>query len=200
MDKRQFLSSTAAWAALAAASASVAPALAQTPPSDDSPALLTLTGAIKRSNRGPFDPHFDQLLGKHQVRFTQAYAFDFPSLSSLPAVTIHPTTEYDAHQHALSGPLLTDVLEQVGAPTAGATKILLRAIDGYSVMPVLDEVRASRFIVATHMDGKPLPLGGLGPLWAVYDADHIPELAAKPLKDRFALCPWGLYHVEVIEA
>jgi hypothetical protein len=68
------------------------------------------------------------------------------------------------------------------------------------VLTTLDNVRAWKFIVATHMDGKPMPLGGLGPLWAIYDADNIPQLAAKPLKDRFVLCPWGLYHIQVTEA
>jgi hypothetical protein len=54
-----------------------------------------------------------------------------------------------------------------------------------------------RFIVATHLDGAPLPLGGLGPLWTVYDADRFPDIAAKPLDQRFAQCSWGLCHVEV---
>jgi hypothetical protein len=54
-----------------------------------------------------------------------------------------------------------------------------------------------RFILATHLDGEPMALGGLGPLWAVYDADRFPEQAAKPVPDRFALCPWGLFHIEV---
>jgi hypothetical protein len=31
----------------------------------------------------------------------------------------------------------------------------------------------------------------------VYDADALPAFRDKPLKERFALCPWGLYHVEV---
>jgi hypothetical protein len=31
----------------------------------------------------------------------------------------------------------------------------------------------------------------------VYDADRVPEMAAKPLGQRFAVCPWALYHVEV---
>ena len=33
---------------------------------------------------------------------------------------------------------------------------------------------------------------GLGPLWALYDVDRVPEFAAKPLTQRFGLCPWGL--------
>jgi hypothetical protein len=47
------------------------------------------------------------------------------------------------------------------------------------------------------MDGRAMPLGGLGPLWGIVDADRIPELAAKPLAQRFGECPWALYHVEV---
>jgi hypothetical protein len=47
------------------------------------------------------------------------------------------------------------------------------------------------------MDGKAMPLGGLGPLWAMVDADRIPGLASKPLAQRFGECPWGLYHIEV---
>jgi hypothetical protein len=42
-----------------------------------------------------------------------------------------------------------------------------------------------------------MPLGGLGPLWAIYDADHFPDMAAKPIDQRFAHCPWALYHVDV---
>jgi hypothetical protein len=42
-----------------------------------------------------------------------------------------------------------------------------------------------------------MPLGGLGPLWAVYDADRVPAMAAKPLAQRFGTCPWALYHIEV---
>ncbi len=30
-----------------------------------------------------------------------------------------------------------------------------------------------------------MPLGGLGPLWAMIDAE------------RFSECPWALYHIEV---
>jgi hypothetical protein len=42
-----------------------------------------------------------------------------------------------------------------------------------------------------------MALGGLGPLWAIPDADRVPELAARPLADRFGGCPWSLYHIDV---
>ncbi|MDE1179973.1 molybdopterin-dependent oxidoreductase [Paraburkholderia sp.] len=198
MDKRQFLSSAAVLGAVAA------PAFARKPVSNQacaaSPTLLTIAGDIKRHNRGALDPALDQLMKKQLVKFDEAYTFDFQSIASLPSVTIKPTLEYDGHPHTLSGPLLTDVLAHVGAPEAGDTKVLLRAIDGYVVMLTLDAVRANRFIVATQLDGKPMPLGGLGPLWAVYDADRIPELAAKALNERFVTCPWAVYQIQVIAA
>lgn len=40
-------------------------------------------------------------------------------------------------------------------------------------------------------------LGGLGPLWAIADTEGVPALAAKPLAQRLAACPWAWYHVEV---
>ncbi|HEY4801900.1 MAG TPA: molybdopterin-dependent oxidoreductase [Paraburkholderia sp.] len=200
MDKRQFLSSAVAFGAATSARPALAGKNDASGACATSPALLTISGSIKRRNRGEFDPALDQLFGKQLVKFPDAYTHSFQSLASLPAITIRPTLEYDAQPHTLSGPLLSDVLQGVGAPDAGATKVMLRAIDGYGAMVTLDTVRAYRYIVATHLDGKPMPLGGLGPLWAVYDADRIPELASKPLKERFVSCPWALYHVQVSAA
>ncbi|ACC75629.1 molybdopterin-dependent oxidoreductase [Paraburkholderia phymatum] len=198
MNKRQFLTRAAVLGA------SVTPAFgagnAKPAACAAAPAILTVSGAVKHTNRGPLDPAFDPLMTKQLVKFASARTFDYPSIASLPAVTIKPTVEYDAKQHTLSGPLLANVLEKAGVPGAGDTKVSLRAVDGYAVLTTLDNIRAWRFIVATQMDGKPMPLGGLGPLWAIYDADNIPELAAKPLKDRFVLCPWGLYQIQVSEA
>ncbi len=192
MNKRQFLVTSVAAAAL--------PSLAAARPGADAtrgPALLTVTGAIGKGNRGPLDPALDQMMKKQGVKFDKAHAFDFAALSALPAVAIKPTLEYDAKAHALRGPLVTDVVRAAGATLGDNSKLLLRAIDGYAVSLPLADVRKYRFIVATQLDGHPMPLGGLGPLWAVYDADRFPDMAAKPLNERFAICPWGLYHIEV---
>jgi hypothetical protein len=42
-----------------------------------------------------------------------------------------------------------------------------------------------------------MALGGLGPLWTIYDADAFAESAAQPLGQRFGSCPWATYHIEV---
>jgi hypothetical protein len=196
MNKRQFLG-----AAAAAGAFPLAGQAASMPALPAGPALLTVTGAISRINRGPFDPALDQMMHKHGVSFRKAYVFDDAALCALPAVTIRPTLEYDNKTHQLRGPLLLDVLAQAGArvdKTAGdKTVLVLRAVDGYNVELPVAQARARRFIVATHVDGQRMPLGGLGPLWAVYDADRVPEMAAQPLAQRFGSCPWALYHIEV---
>jgi hypothetical protein len=158
---------------------------------------LTITGAIGRGNRRPLDPALDQMMHKQQISFDTAYALDFAALAALPAQTIRPTLEYDAKRHTLRGPLLLDVLAQAGARPADSAKVVLRAVDGYAAAVSVAQARARRFVVATHLDGDPMPLGGLGPLWAVYEADRVPEMAARPLAERFGDCPWALYHIQV---
>jgi len=193
MQKRQFLTSvgaaTAGWLALSGP-ARAADAAA-------GPTLLTVTGAVNTVNRGAFDPVLDQMMEKHGVTFTRAFAFDAAALQRLPPVTIAPTLEYDGKVHTLSGPLLTDVLAAAGADTGPQVQLGLRAVDGYNVTLSLAEATTARMIVATHIDGQPMPLGGLGPQWAVWDADRLPHLKDKPLKDRFGQCPWGLYTIDV---
>ena len=119
----------------------------------------------------------------------------------MPVISVNDLVKtYDVGEvkvHALRGPLLTDVLKAASADVGDGAKLLLRGIDGYAGQWTVADARKYRFIVATHFDGKVMALGGLGPIWAVYDADRFPDRAAKPLNERFAGCPWGLYHIEV---
>jgi hypothetical protein len=191
MNKRQFLGA-------AALAAGALPAVAaDDPKTGKGPALLTVTGDIAKPNRGKFDPALDQMMHKQKLSFDKAFAFDFTTLANLPAFNIKPTLEYDAKAHALRGPLLLDVLAFAGAKAGDASRLVLRAVDGYAVTITGAQARAQRFIVATHLDGQPMALGGLGPLWALYDADRLPDMARKPLAERFAACPWALYHIDV---
>ena len=190
MHKRQFLAAALAAGTLPASARAASAALR-------GPALLTVTGSIAKPNRGPFDAVRDQMMHKQKISFERARAFDYAALTNLPAHTIRPTLEYDGKAHALRGPLLEEVLKAAGAPQDDAVRLLLRAVDGYAAALTLAQVRARRVIVATHLDGQPMALGGLGPLWAIHDADRIAEMAALPLAERFASCPWALYHIGV---
>ena len=194
MNKRQFLVAGALGAAL--------PLQAQAAPSTarrgarTGPGLLTVTGAIARSNRGPMDPALDQLMVKHGAKFDKAWEFDAAMLARLPAMTIQPTLEYDAKTHQLSGPLLSSVVGAAGVAADASVMLTLRALDGYTVAVSLADAHRYRMILATTLDGVPMSIGGLGPLWAVYDADRLADFKDKPLKERYALCPWGLYFIE----
>jgi hypothetical protein len=188
MKKRQFLGAVAASGAL--------PFAVQAQPAKGlkGPALLTVTGAVSKPNRGPMDGMLDQMMAKQKLAFDKAHAFDYAALVAMPAVTIHPTLEYDQKRHALKGPLLATVLAAAGAT---GSKLAMRAVDGYAPAITRDDAAKYRFIVATHLDGQAMPLGGFGPLWAVYEPDQYADMAAKPLPERFANCPWGLYHIDV---
>jgi hypothetical protein len=160
------------------------------------PVLLTVSGAIQVANRGALDPALDQMMAKQKLRFSRALAFRFDDLLRFPAHQIRPTLEYDKLPHTLSGPLLADVVG-TSRPDLPDPLLLLRAVDGYAVSIKLSQAAASRFIIATHLDGQTMPLGGLGPLWAIFDADRDPAMQSRPLAQRFQQCPWALYHIDV---
>ena len=199
-QKRKFIQQALRGAALGLGASTLNAQAQHAPRSAKGPALLTVSGLIGASNRTAFDPQFDQLMHKHQVRFDKAHAFDFAALTALPSASIEPTLEYDAQKHTLKGPLFSDVMKAAGVKWAANLSFLVRAIDGYGVAVSAAEVTKRRFIIATHLDGQPLALGGIGPLWSVFEPDRFPDLMSKSLKERFALCPWGTYHIDVSAA
>ncbi len=196
MDKRDFLWAAAAAAALPARAAS--DLALGTPAAARQPTLLTIAGRIGRANRGASHAVGDQLFKKHGVEFPQAFTLGLADLTRMPATTFRTTIEYDARVHELRGPLMADVLRAASVDLNARLDLVMRAVDGYSPRLPLVQVLQRRMIVATHLDGEPLGLGGLGPLWGIYDADAQPDLRDKPLPDRFAPCPWGLYFIEVV--
>ena len=193
MNKRDFL-----WSGALAAAALPAVAKPKTGAAGSSRSpVLTLSGAIGRSNRGPVDPALDQLVVKHKFGFTRAFELSSAVLAELDGVSISPTLEYDGKVHRLHGPLLSTVLEAAGVKLSAVREMTLHAVDGYTVPLAVEEMDAWKMMVALRLDGKPMGLGGLGPQWAMYDADRLDDFKDKPLKDRFAKCPWGLYHIEI---
>ena len=196
MKKRHFLNASVA-GAVALPSWVAAQASHKTPAG---PTILTVSGLIGAGNRGPLNPALDRMMAKQKIMFDKAHVFDFAALTAMPAVTIEPTLEYDGKPHVFKGPLLLDVMKACGVKTSDKTLLFLRAVDGYAAQVSAGDVGKYRFIVATHMDGQPLALGSLGPLWALFDADRFADTAAKPLSARFSSCPWATYHIDVRES
>ena len=197
MNKRDLLRGAMAGAAASLSATALLSHAQNVPQSAAGPILLTVGGLIGPGNRGPTDPALDQMMVKQKISFSKAQVFDFAALCALPAAAIEPTLEYDRKRHSLRGPLLVDVIKASGAKPDQKTALLVRAVDGYAVLIAVSEAIKRRFIVATHLDDRPMSLGGLGPLWTLYDADRFPDMASKTLSERFALCPWATYYIEV---
>jgi hypothetical protein len=188
MKKRDFLARSALLGALPVTAVQAAS------PQARGPVLLTISGAaVAKSNRGALD----QMMVKHGIQFDKALVLDSATLHRMPAVQIKLTLEYDAKVHTLSGPLVSTVLEAAGIAAGSNVLVGLRAVDGYNVAISLADIQRYRMLITTHLDGQSLALGGLGPQWAVYDADKLADFKDKPLKQRFGLCPWSVYHIDV---
>lgn len=198
MKKRDFLSSASALA-VGGLGLSLFSSDAKSGQRAASQVILTITGDIKSVNRKKSDVLADQLMYKHGIKFERAYTFNLDDLENLPTTTISPTLEYDGRVHKLSGPRLFEVLAVVGIKNPETAKIKWHGIDGYSPEISLALAKKYNFILATRIDGQVLSIGGLGPLFGIYDADRIEEIAKKPLDQRFAGCPWGLYCIEVVD-
>jgi hypothetical protein len=199
MHKRHFIRAAASGAVTALAASPARVAAQHGPAALRGPVLLTVSGLIGAGNRGAMDAALDQMMAKQKIGFTRAHVWDFAALAALPARTIKPTLEYDHQAHTLKGPALIDVMSACGVKVRDETVFFVRAIDGYAAQLSAAEAARRRFIVATHLDGRPMALGGLGPLWAVFDADRFADMAAKPVNERFGNCPWAAYHIEVKE-
>lgn len=138
------------------------------------PVILTVTGKIAQTNRGPFDAAQDIFFKNQQVTFERAAAFDLAMLEALGSTAV--TTDYPqgGRLHKFEGPLLRDVLKAAGAQ-GRAVKIL--AIDGYNQEIPMSEIEQWPVLLAVKQDGAYIPLGGFGPTRIVFPRRDVPALA-----------------------
>jgi len=150
--------------ALIAALCALSVAAAEQDRSPKEMVLLTVSGTIGESNRGPLDPKKDSLLALNKVDFKKAFAFDRPTLLALEqgTVTVQPR-EFDKPA-TFKGPLLREVLGHI---EAAKLKITAVAINGYSGWVSPEDVDRSDWILALEADGVPLGIGQQGPLWLI---------------------------------
>ena len=150
--------------ALIAALCALSVAAAEQDRSPKEMVLLTVSGTIGESNRGPLDPKKDSLLALNKVDFKKAFAFDRPTLLALEqgTGTVQPR-EFDKPA-TFKGPLLREVLGHI---EAAKLKITVVAINGYSGWIAPEDVDRSDWILALEADGVPLGIGQQGPLWLI---------------------------------
>jgi hypothetical protein len=154
--------------------------------------LLTVSGAIGNTNRGPLDKKRDSLLALQKAEFKSAFAFDREMLLALPqgSVTVK-TNEFDAPA-TFSGPLLKDVLGHLEAAQVRTSFVALNGYTGY-----LDpqDVKSSDWILALSADGVPLGLGQQGPIWLLNT--RAPDF--KPTDEHHGHWVYAVFYIKVGE-
>lgn len=126
------------------------------------PVILTVTGNVAHPNRGPMDPFDDTVFAHLDVKFDKAFTFTLADLKALPQRTEKAKYPEWAHEVTATGPALVDVLKAAGAE---GKKVIVQAADGYAPEFTGDDVARNKMILAISADGKPLHMGGRGPLW-----------------------------------
>lgn len=154
------------------------------------PVILTVTGKIAQTNRGPFDAERDGLFKNQQVTFQRAAAFDLTMLESLGTHTIRADYPQNGPMHSFEGPLLRDVLRAVGA--SGAT-VKVSALDGYTQEIDRKEIDSWPVLLALKQDGVYLGLGGFGPAWVVFPRQDVAALRGQD----DANWVWAVVHIDV---
>ncbi|MFW2391987.1 MAG: molybdopterin-dependent oxidoreductase [Alphaproteobacteria bacterium] len=134
---------------------------------DDAPApkgmvLLTVGGLVGKPNRGAFDPKRDSALAHLKADFKHGFAFDREMLLALPQGTVKAKPIEFEKEATFKGPVLREVLHLIEAAMVKTTFV---ASDGYSGYLLPQDIKASDYILALEVDGKPLGLGQQGPLW-----------------------------------
>lgn len=154
------------------------------------PVILTVTGKIALTNRGPFDEPKDALFKNQQVKFERAASFDLAMLEALGTRAITADYPQGGALHKFEGPLLHDVLKAVGA--SGRT-IKVAALDGYSQEIDMTELEQWPILLAVKEDGAYLALGGFGPTRIVFPRRDVPALADRN-DDKWV---WAVVHIDV---
>ena len=147
--------------------------------------VLTVAGAIDKTNRPPFDAARDAFFDYHERSFDRAWAFDLAALEAFPMR--RAAIDRGGGPEVFSGPRLTDVLGSVGC--RGALTTL--ALDGFGSEISATEVAARDWILATRADGRPFALGGRGPLWLLFD----PPGDRPATEEERGMWPWALFYI-----
>jgi hypothetical protein len=112
--------------------------------------LLDVTGRIARPNAG------------------EAARLDFALLDSLPQASFETRTPWFDGPRRFSGVAGAALLEALGA---GGAEVVAVALNDYRVTIPVEDFRATGLILATRLDGQPIPVREKGPIWIIYPFD-----------------------------
>lgn len=167
------------------------PALA----ADEAPAprgmvVLTVSGLIGKTNRGPLDQKRDSILALQKIDFKNAFAFDREMLLALPQGKVTVTTNELEKPTTFSGPLLRELL---GYLEAAKVKLTVVALNGYQGWLTPENIDTSDWILALEADGVPLGLGQQGPIWLLNT--RAPDF--KPDDTHHGHWVWAVFYMRI---
>jgi hypothetical protein len=171
----------------------MAPALAsdEAPPPKDM-VLLTVSGLITKTNRGAFHPKRDSLLALQKIGFDKAFAFDRPTLLSLPQGEVKAQPPEFDKPATFKGPYLRELLQFL---ETAKVKISFVAVDGYTGYLEPEDIDHSDWILALEADGVPLGIGQQGPIWLI----NTRAAGEKASDDHHGHWVWALIYMKVGE-
>lgn len=155
-----------------------------------SPVLVTVTGAIGNTNRGPMDPDWDKLFLFNGIEFEAAHALTLDALQEMPQTTVRADFPMGGEVQDFTGIAVTDLLEAAGAT---GDSVFFQALDGYAVEMSVDEIAAKGAILALERNGEPLAIGGIGPAMVAFPRAEREDLA--DMNDDAWI--WQVFHIRV---
>jgi hypothetical protein len=131
-------------------------------------AVIVALAAVPQAGRAGADL---QLIAADK---TTTLDLSLEALAALPQVTIVTENEFANGKVAYRGPLMRDVLAQLGLDDVSVVRLV--AANDYFVDIPTDDFRAYDAILAMEADGRPLSRRDKGPLWLMYPISDHPEL------------------------
>ena len=140
----------------------------------EGPVVLSLSGQLRRPNRGAVAD------------------FDMAMLERLPQWSFSTRTPWYAQARRFTGPRMRDLLSAAGGH---GSVIRAAALNGYRVDIPVDDAQRYDLLVARLLDDKPMTVRDKGPLFIIYPFD---QHAALRNALYYTRCAWQLNTIEVL--
>jgi hypothetical protein len=118
--------------------------------------------------------------------------FDLAMLDALPGRTARMKTPWTEGETTFSGPLCRAILAAAGAN--GTAPIVVRALNDYAADVPLEDCKSLDMILATKINGEPIPVRAKGPLFVIYPFDKDASLYNEKY---FARSVWQVKSIDV---
>ncbi|WP_139103181.1 molybdopterin-dependent oxidoreductase [Pararhodobacter sp. CCB-MM2] len=142
-------------------------------PSPTGPVILTISGAVSDTNADG------------------AAALDLAMLDALPQHQSTVETPWYDGEQTFSGPLLSDLMQLVGAE---GSELRVIALNDFAASLPWDDISEFNTILASRLNGEELSVRDKGPLFVIYPFHEHPELLNEVY---FGRSVWQVARIEV---